>query len=93
MIEFQKSDWFLNISNDGLNFWAASLIRNLASICVEFQYLVDTKVVGFVVIFQLALVSFRLDKRFRRYHYNSAAAWFDNLCAENCLSVFDQVRS
>ena len=39
--EFQKSDWFLNISNDGLNFWAASLIRNPASICVEFQYLVD----------------------------------------------------
>ena len=59
--EFQESDWFLNTFNDDLNFWAASLIRNLVSICKEFQYLVDAKVVGLVDIFPMALVSLNSD--------------------------------
>ena len=59
--EFQKSYWFLNTFNDGLNFWVASLIRILVSNCIEFQYLVDTTVVGFVDIFPMALVSLNSD--------------------------------
>jgi len=47
---------------------AATCNLNLVLIRAKFQCTVDTKVVGFDVLFPMALVSFRLDRWFRRYH-------------------------
>ena len=48
----------------------------------ESQVVPITKVVGFVDIFPMALVSFNFDQRFRRYHQNCVAVPLEKLCAE-----------
>ena len=48
----------------------------------EFDPPLTTKVVGFVDIFPMALVSFNFDQRFRRYHQNCVAVPLEKLCAE-----------
>ena len=59
---------------NSLNLWTARLIRILVIICTEFQYPVNTKVVGFVDIFPMALVSLNSVQRSRCNRQISTAA-------------------